>query len=124
MTKDIRETLDQREETTCVYKATTKKGETAHFGEYSQAAAWAGWGSVEAIPLKTLTLISKSIKPCTTCDALARTVMLDQTSHDTKREWVGLTDEEIDEAVNSCRTTDTRKYFRAIEAKLKEKNHD
>ena len=37
-------------------------------------------------------------------------------------EWVGLTDEEIDEAVNSCNTTDTYKYFRAIEAKLKEKN--
>jgi hypothetical protein len=39
-----------------------------------------------------------------------------------KRPWVGLTDDEIDEAVNSCRTLDTRKYFRAIEAKLKEKN--
>ena len=39
-----------------------------------------------------------------------------------KREWVGLTDEEIDEAIKSCNTTDTYKYFRAIEAKLKEKN--
>ena len=39
-----------------------------------------------------------------------------------KREWVGLTDEEIDEAVKSCNTTDTYKYFRAVEAKLKEKN--
>ena len=39
-----------------------------------------------------------------------------------KRTWVGLTDEEIDEAVNSLRTLDTRKYFRAVEAKLKEKN--
>ena len=75
--------MTQREETSCVYKATTKKGETAHFGEYSAAKAWAGWGSVERVPLKTLTLISKSIKPCTTCEALARTVMLDQTSHDT-----------------------------------------
>ena len=37
-------------------------------------------------------------------------------------EWVGLTDEEIDAAVKSCNTTDTYKYFRAIEAKLKEKN--
>ena len=36
--------------------------------------------------------------------------------------WIGLTDEEIDEAIKSCRTLDTRKYFRAIEAKLKEKN--
>ena len=39
-----------------------------------------------------------------------------------KREWVGLTDEEIDQAVKSCNTVDTYKYFRAIEAKLKEKN--
>jgi hypothetical protein len=39
-----------------------------------------------------------------------------------KREWVGLTDEEMDEALNSCNTTDIYKYFRAIEAKLKEKN--
>jgi hypothetical protein len=37
-------------------------------------------------------------------------------------EWVGLTDEEIDVAVKSCNTVDTYKYFRAIEAKLKEKN--
>ena len=66
----------------CVYKATTKKGEVAHFGEYSSAKAWAGWGSVESVPLKTLTLIDKSPKPCGTCESLARTVMLDQTSHD------------------------------------------
>ena len=38
------------------------------------------------------------------------------------REWVELTDEEIDTAVKSCNTVDTYKYFRAIEAKLKEKN--
>ncbi|NBW15088.1 MAG: hypothetical protein EBR82_44515 [Caulobacteraceae bacterium] len=37
-------------------------------------------------------------------------------------EWVGLTDEEIDKAVKSCNTVDTYKYFRAIEAQLKEKN--
>lgn len=80
--------MTQREETHCVYKATTKKGETAHFGEYSAAKAWAGWGTVEQVPLKTLTLIPKSIKPCTTCEALARTVMLDQTSHDQfKPDW-------------------------------------
>lgn len=41
-----------------------------------------------------------------------------------KREWVSLTDEEIDLAIKDCKTTDTYKYFRAIEAKLKEKNHD
>lgn len=39
-----------------------------------------------------------------------------------EREWVGLTDQEIDAAVKSCNTVDTYKYFRAIEAKLKEKN--
>jgi hypothetical protein len=39
-----------------------------------------------------------------------------------EREWVGLTDEEIDVAVKSCNTVNTYKYFRAIEAKLKEKN--
>jgi hypothetical protein len=39
-----------------------------------------------------------------------------------EKEWVNLTDEEIDEAINSCKTLDTRKYFRAVEAKLKEKN--
>ena len=43
--------------------------------------------------------------------------------HPQQRTWVGLTDEEIDEALKSCNTTDTYKYFRAIEAKLKEKNH-
>ena len=43
--------------------------------------------------------------------------------HEIELPWVGLTDEEIDEAVKSCNTTDTYKYFRAIEAKLKEKNH-
>ena len=78
----------EQEPVACVYKATTKKGETAHFGEYSAAKAWAGWGTVEQVPLKTLTLISKSIKPCQTCEALARTVMLDQTSHDQfKPDW-------------------------------------
>lgn len=34
-------------------------------------------------------------KTCGTCEALARTVMLDQTSHDTQRPWQGLTDEEV-----------------------------
>jgi hypothetical protein len=39
-----------------------------------------------------------------------------------RHEWVGLSDEEIDAAVKLCNTVDTYKYFRAIEAKLKEKN--
>ena len=39
-----------------------------------------------------------------------------------QREWVGLTYKEMDEVLNSFDTTDIYKYFRAIEAKLKEKN--
>jgi hypothetical protein len=37
----------------------------------------------------------KDPTPCQTCEALARTVMMDQTSHDTKKKWIGLTDEEM-----------------------------
>ena len=36
------------------------------------------------------TALFKDPKPCPTCEALARTVMLDQTSHDAGRTWVGL----------------------------------
>ena len=114
--------MTEQREISCVYKATTKKGETAHFGEYSAAKAWAGWGSVERIPLTTLMLVEKTKKTCGTCEALARTVMLDQTSHDRhKREWVGLTDDERRECTQSPFADDN---FRAIEAKLKELNHD
>jgi hypothetical protein len=63
-------------------------------------------------------------KPCQTCEALARTVMLDQTSHDTKREWVGLTLNELLEIHNrKAWDFDTSwEYEQAIEAKLKELN--
>ena len=123
--KAIKEALAQPEQelVACVYKATTKKGDTAHFGEYSAAKAWAGWGTVEQVPLKTLTLIQKSIQPCPTCEALARTVMLDQTYHDTippQRTWVGLTHEEHMEIMTGTMTTSSR--MAAVEAKLKEKN--
>ena len=38
----------------------------------------------------------KAEQSCSTCEALARTVMLDQTSHDAQRKpLVGLTDQEI-----------------------------
>ena len=50
--------------------------------------------------------------------------MLDQTYHEsimTKREWVGLTDEEID-TWNIVGHESLREFVRAIEAKLKEKN--
>ena len=59
--------------------------------------------------------------PCQTCEALARTVMMDQTSHDTappQREWQGLTDEEVHIIIRDSPLS----IFRAIEAKLKEKN--
>ena len=55
-------------------------------------------------------------------DCIPQIEALRQALAEPKREWVGLTDEEIDAAVKSCNTLDTYKYFRAIEAKLKEKN--
>ena len=123
--------MTEQREISCVYKATTKKGETAHFGEYSAAKAWAGWGSVERIPLTTLTLVEKTKKTCVTCEALARTVMLDQTSHDRhKREWVGLTEKATalvyeDASGQSLRPQDYRlvlQFAVAIGTKLKELN--
>ena len=74
----------------------------------------------------------KTPPPCPTCEALCRTVMLDQTSHDThppQRTWVGLTDEEVelywdweDFQTGAGRLT-ILKMVRDIEAKLKEKNN-
>jgi hypothetical protein len=59
--------------------------------------------------------------PCPTCEALARTVMLDQTSHDTKREWVGLTKEEAKE-ISMAHRPYVIDMIAALEARLKEKN--
>jgi len=58
-------------------------------------------------------------QPCPTCEALARAVMLDQTSHDTQRPWVGLTDEEVQYIADS---EYEEAFVRLVEAKLKEKN--
>ena len=62
---------------------------------------------------------------CKTCESLARAVMMDQASHDTRREWVGLTDDEY-ELMAEKRVTNyffnTLDYAHDIEAKLKEKN--
>ena len=69
----------------------------------------------------------KAEQTCPTCEALARTVMLDQTSHDAQRTWVGLTDEELkplcaeNHIVFGAYTVD---FIRAIEAKLRSKNED
>lgn len=69
----------------------------------------------------------KDPTPCQTCEALARTVLMDQTSHDIpKREWQGLTEEDIailwkatPQLVGVYSYTD---ISREVEAKLKEKN--
>ncbi len=62
--------------------------------------------------------------PCQTCEALARTVMLDQTSHDAQRQWVGLTEEEHTQiAIDcGCMSADWVFYGAAVERNLKEKN--
>ena len=61
---------------------------------------------------------------CQTCEALARTVMMDQTSYDIRKEWQGLTEEEMfDLWVRSPAETEDRFAFaKAVEAKLKERN--
>ena len=68
---------------------------------------------------------------CQTCEALARTVMMDQTAHDThnaaQHEWVGLTNEERNKLWRDVvgwgdPSHDDEDLMKAIEAKLKEKN--
>jgi len=61
-------------------------------------------------------------QPCPTCEALARTVMLDQTSHDTKRRWIGLTDEEIGMPTEPIQPHEAIMFARVIEALIKGKN--
>ena len=74
------------------------------------------------------TALYKDPKPCPTCEALARTVMLDQTSHDTtppQRTWVGLTEEDLKLLSAEWRIVYGAwmdDFARDIEAKLKEKN--
>jgi hypothetical protein len=72
------------------------------------------------------TALYKDPTPCQTCEALARTIMMDQTSHDTppQREWQRLTDEEIEDACWTEVDQRLRSFSRAIEAKLREKNFD
>jgi len=62
---------------------------------------------------------------CTTCEALARPVMLDQTSHDTKPfEWPRLTDDDVKAITKDVIAfkSDVVKFIREAEAKLREKN--
>jgi len=63
------------------------------------------------------TALYKDPKPCPTCEALARTVMLDQTSHDaTPPQRKPLTDEEIERLWPMRPTDDVINFARAIEA--------
>lgn len=80
--------------------------------------------SFTAEALERLIEAVKAEQSCKTCEALARAVMLDQTSHDAQRKpWVGLTDEEVDYIMaRNDPHCDEINFARAIEAKLREKN--
>ena len=64
--------------------------------------------------------------PCPTCEALARTVMLDQTYHDNiapQRTWVGLTNDEVNNLAAGCHLGNSvQGAIYKAEANLKEKN--
>jgi hypothetical protein len=83
--------------------------------------------SFTAEALERLIETVKAEQSCPTCEALARTVMLDQTSHDAQRK--PLTDEQVWDAYMEisaefdCNVIDLVEFARAIEAKLKEKNN-
>jgi hypothetical protein len=79
------------------------------------------------------TALYKDPTPCKTCESLARAVMADQTYHEKvipKREWVGLTDEEIQDLSYLSQKIDEGNspwfdrlgFAKAIEQALKEKN--
>ena len=78
--------------------------------------------------VRNVTPLYKDPTPCQTCEALARTVMMDQTSHDTtppqRKEWIGLTEQEhANIAVEvGCASADWVFYGAAVERALKEKN--
>ena len=78
--------------------------------------------SFTAEALERLIEAVKAEQSCKTCEALARTVMLDQTSHDAQRKpWVGLTG---GDHIELARAVAVNKHqIRAIEAKLREKNN-
>jgi hypothetical protein len=79
------------------------------------------------------TALYKDPTPCKTCESLAMAVMNDQTYHEKvipKREWVGLTDEEIQDLSYLSQKIDEGNspwfdrsgFAKAIEQALKEKN--
>jgi len=66
----------------------------------------------------------KTPPSCPTCKALSRTVMLDQTSHDTtppQRTWVGLTNEELTDLFYNTNLGQQSAVGQAIEL-LRERN--
>ena len=83
--------------------------------------------SFTAEALERLIAAIQSEHKCQTCETLARTVMMDQTAHDThtaaKREWVGLTQEDIDIAFDDTQEGGGfNEFARAIEQTLRRKN--
>ena len=80
--------------------------------------------SFTAEALERLIEAAKAEQSCKTCEALARTVMLDQTSHDAQRTWVGLTDMEREWLRSEADEADAgyTQLIKATEAKLREKN--
>lgn len=86
--------------------------------------------SFTAEALEKLIAAIQSEHKCQTCEALARTVMMDQTAHDTQtatqrpvalpHKWVGLTDEE--KIMMSRYDLHYAALIGQVERKLKEKN--
>jgi hypothetical protein len=80
--------------------------------------------------LRDIPLYTKSPGDCCgeTCKranlCYACTVMLDPTSYDTKPEWQGLTDDDVNEITKDVIAfkSDVVKFIREAEAKLQEKN--
>jgi hypothetical protein len=81
--------------------------------------------SFTAEALEKLIAAIQSEHKCQTCEALARTVMMDQTAHDThpavQQQWVGLTLTEIDAFEKG--SLNRQALICAVETKLKEKNN-
>ena len=84
--------------------------------------------SFTAEALEKLIAAIQSEHKCQTCEALARTVMMDQTAYDTQtaaqRQWVGLTDKEAMQICEDCGclSEDWLVLLDAVEAKLRSKN--
>ncbi len=103
-----------------------------HYSNQNEPVAWVNWcaatgkrsvsfeceSELASQPLYT------NPQPCPTCEALSRTVLMDQTSHDkAQREWVGLTQEDIDIAFDDTQEGGGfNEFAQAIEKTLRRKN--